>query len=172
MIVVLFLLIGICTLMSDYYITDNLAYDWFYSKSVDLYTIFNFTYIRIIENFLLIFGVYIHRNYPRELNISQEMIIVLIFNWTLAAYYEFLPHVDPFKEGCVFIYNWFSFGEIVRSCLFIVTLYLLTYNSTTTFPLPFSWVFNDISKFIFEPSCLEVYMRYLEVKDPAGNVSI
>ena len=34
------------------------------------------------------------------------------------------------------------------------------------FPLPFTWILKDFSKFIFEPLCVEVFKEYLEKKEP------
>jgi len=30
------------------------------------------------------------------------------------------------------------------------------------FPLPFTWIFKDLSKFIFEPMCVKIFKNYLE----------
>ena len=46
---------------SDYYITGNLAYDWFAPNAVKMYWMINFTNARVIENILLVLCSYVHR---------------------------------------------------------------------------------------------------------------
>jgi len=36
------------------------------------------------------------------------------------------------------------------------------------FPLPFTWIFRDLSKFIFEPYCVHVFRKYLKEKEKAS----
>ena len=33
------------------------------------------------------------------------------------------------------------------------------------FPLPFTWIFRDLSKFIFEPICVKIFRKYLEKEE-------
>ena len=33
------------------------------------------------------------------------------------------------------------------------------------FPLPFTWIFRDLSKFIFEPYCVKVFRNYLKQEE-------
>lgn len=163
-------LTAVSCVCSNFYITDNVAYDWFDKQGSNLYKVINFTYIRILENFILLFGAYIHRNYPKELNIAQEIKLILVCNWALTAYFELLPQKDGQKAYCFLgLYNYFALGEIIRSCMFILALFVLTYSSTGSFPLPFTWVFNDLTKFIFEPTCLSAFIRYLEIKEPESS---
>ena len=44
---------------------------------------------------------------------------------------------------------------------FFVSLMYCTRKCYGLFPLPFTWIFRDFSKFIFEPLCLSVFRNYL-----------
>lgn len=67
------------------------------------------------------------------------------------------------------LFNMMSLGEVIRSSAFIITLYVLTYNYTDKYPIPFLWIFKDLSKFIYEPTCLETFMNYLELKEQKSS---
>lgn len=182
---VCFLVLGY--FLSDYYLTDNFALDWYSPKAKEIYGFTSFTFIRIAENFILIMCSYVHRylrlsrNYPEELNISQEINSVLLVNYLLSVYFEvinnenlnsmFSSSTHSLKNTCFLgLFNMLSVGEMFRTCAFIVSLFMLTYKSSVVFPLPFMWVFKDLSKFIFEPICLKIFMDYLEAKDKLSSL--
>lgn len=48
-------------LLADYYVTDNFAFDWYSHNGRHVYTVLNFTYIRIFENYILLLCSYVHR---------------------------------------------------------------------------------------------------------------
>lgn len=159
--------------LSDYYITDNFAYDWFVPDRSGYYKVINFTYMRVFENFVLLACSWLHRNYPPELNISLEINYVMWSNWAISTYFEVLNRVHGGRTACLLgLFNLVSFGEIMRSCTFIGFMFSLTYNATTAFPLPFVWVFSDLSKFIFEPMCLKVFMNYLSKRDKESRLCL
>ena len=54
---------------------------------------------------------------------------------------------------------------LVRAVTFISVLTFLTRKTKDFFPLPFTWIFKDLSKFIFEPMCLKVFRDYLDEKE-------
>ena len=84
----------------------------------------------------------------------------------MSAYFEAIGQIEGGRQYCLLgLFNLAAFGEIVRSCSFILTLYALTRRSKSTSPLPYSWVFEDLSKFIFEPTCLQVFVDYLEQRE-------
>lgn len=47
--------------LADYYVTDVFAFDWYREKAQTAYKAVNFTYIRIIENIIMMACCYIHR---------------------------------------------------------------------------------------------------------------
>lgn len=94
-----------------------------------------------------------------------------MFNWCVSAYFEAIGQIRGGRQFCLLgLFNLAAFGEIVRSCSFILTLYALTRQSQAVSPLPYSWVFEDLSKFIFEPTCLQVFVDYLEQKEPKSKL--
>ena len=48
-------------ILADYYVTDNFAFDWYASEGRHVYTVLNFTYIRVLENYVLLLCSYVHR---------------------------------------------------------------------------------------------------------------
>lgn len=48
-------------ILADYYVTDNFAYDWYEPTASYAYKYINFTYIRVLENAILIACCYLHR---------------------------------------------------------------------------------------------------------------
>jgi hypothetical protein len=52
-----------------------------------------------------------------------------------------------------------------RAFTFVFFLFWFTRKCTDEFPLPFTWIFKDLSKFIFEPMCVQIFRRYLEEKE-------
>jgi hypothetical protein len=50
---------------------------------------------------------------------------------------------------------------------FMGSLLYCTRKCYGLFPLPFTWIFRDLSKFIFEPVCLRVFRKYLVEKERA-----
>jgi hypothetical protein len=110
-------------------------------------------------------------NYPKELNISQEIICVLGINWSLSVYSEFIFRRSPNKEICVFgMYNLFSFEELLRSSSIIILLYSLTYKKITRPSIAYVWLFNDLSKFILEPTCYITFIKYLCKNEPTRSL--
>lgn len=165
-------LVFLSYVLSGIYITDNFSYDWYVPGHSDYYKIINFTYMRVLENFVLLACSWLHRNYPPELNISLEINYVMWSNWAISTYFEILNRLPRGRTACIGgMFNLVSFGEMVRSCTFIGFMFSLTYNATTDFPLPFVWVFSDLSKFIFEPMCLKVFMNYLAKRDPESRLA-
>lgn len=70
------------------------------------------------------------------------------------------------REICVLgIYNVYSFEELVRSSAMIISLYTLTYRKLTRPNIAYVWLFNDLSKFILEPTCYMTFLQYLCKKE-------
>ena len=57
----LFVLSVVAYFLSDYYVTDIFAFDWYNSKAMAAYKMLNFTYIRIVENIILLVCCYLNR---------------------------------------------------------------------------------------------------------------
>ena len=62
--------------------------------------------------------------------------------------------------------------DLLRCLSFVAIIYFVTVNSFAFFPLPFVWVFEDFSKFIFEPQCVAVFIDYIKLKEPQKLNSI
>lgn len=58
-----------------------------------------------------------------------------------------------------------AFGDILRTISFFVALMSCTRKCSGLFPLPFTWIFRDLSKFLFEPVCVKVFRHYLLEKE-------
>lgn len=82
-----------------------------------------------------------------------------------------IPSPNP-SDRCVLGFTIAGFGELLRTLGFSVVLHLCTKKCWAFFPLPFTWIFKDFSKFIFEPICVEVFKNYLEEKEPQSNQKI
>lgn len=109
-------------------------------------------------------------NYPRQMNITREFVWVLGINWTLCAYFEIVNRWPAARDACAFgLFNALSLGEVIRSCGIICLLYCLTYKNLTAPKTTFSWIFKDLSKFIFEPTCYITFLKYLAKKEPARS---
>lgn len=99
--------------------------------------------------------------------------ISFILNYLLNWYYAIFVISDSLINNttyCVFgIFSAKAVGDICRSLSFIATLYFVTINSSQMFPLPFTWIFRDLSKFIFEPMCVKVFRDYLKAKEKSKS---
>lgn len=92
-------------------------------------------------------------------------------NW----YNELLVNQDIFsnftkdpndKVLCVLgIFTLNGMGDILRALAYLGSLIYCTRKCYGLFPLPFTWIFRDLSKFIFEPLCVKVFRKYLNEKE-------
>ena len=173
----LLLLSVVAYFLSSYYVTDIFALDWYDPAATEAYKFMNFTYIRIVENTILLTCCYLHRyallirNYPKDFNISQEINMLCLSNWVLCCYFEILSRHQPARSYCFLgIYNLLGFGEVFRSCSIILSLYILTLRSHDHATKTYIWLFNDLSKFILEPTCYLTFLRYLTKKEPRSKI--
>lgn len=58
---ILLLLSILAYTLADYYVTDVFAFDWYIEGAQTAYKVVNFTYIRIVENIILLTCCYLHR---------------------------------------------------------------------------------------------------------------
>lgn len=111
------------------------------------------------------------RHYPQEFNINSEVFIALLINWFTNCHFEIFS--TQIQNVCVFgIWHYNAFGDLMKNFGFIAVLFYLTNKSNYYFPLPFSWIFKDLSKFIFEPTCVAVFRKYLLKKEPNSRLAL
>lgn len=71
------------------------------------------------------------------------------------------------KSDCVFgTFSGNGLMEILRALIFIIIVKICTKDYYNLFPLPFTWIFNDFSKFVFEPMCIPIFCNYLNIMEP------
>ena len=59
-------------------------------------------------------------------------------------------------------------SDLLRALSFVASLAWYTRKTYALFPLPFTWIFRDLSKFIFDPTCVSVFRKYL-IKEERGK---
>lgn len=132
----------------------------------------NLTFFHIFESLTLLICFAYHRHYPKEFNIRSEILIAglsnIITNNLLEAFSAFHFDTSESVETCVLgIWHFNTVADVARCINFVTVLWYLTNKSTMQyFPLPFTWIFKDLSKFIFEPTCIKVFQQYLEQQEP------
>lgn len=73
-------------------------------------------------------------------------------------------------DDCIFsVFTANGMMEIIRAVVFIIIVKICTKDYYNLFPLPFTWVFNDFSKFVFEPMCIPVFCKYLQEIEPESS---
>jgi len=170
------IILGLCVVMlvstfamSSQYYTMYAAFDWYSPDSVVAMEIYNVTFFHILESLLLLLCFVINRHYPREFNIKSEILLAALLSIVFSNGIEFSSFNNQ-SDSCVFgLLHFNTVGDLFRSLGFVAVLYYLTKKSNQYFPLPFTWIFKDLSKFIFEPTCIKVYQQYLSEKEPAGS---
>lgn len=58
------------------------------------------------------------------------------------------------------------FGTIMRAMSYFVATLLVLTRSKANFPLPFTWIFNDLKMFILEPYSLRIFREYVKQMEP------
>lgn len=142
--------------------------DWYDPNYVWMYTIVNSTYYHVLESLVLISCFMIHRNYPKEFNITQEVLwgAILDYSFNNHLQYQMLSN-QASGDGCMFdMLHYNAVNDCIRALGFVIVLWRLTNKSGDYFPLPFTWIFKDLSKFIFEHTCIKVFREYLVKKEP------
>lgn len=159
------------TVTSDSTYTLFDSFDWFDPSYLFSYKYFNQTLFHIVEASILLFCYSKHRHYPKEFNITQEIFWATLLNWIFNNHLELSPHlIENDAGGCVFgVIHFKAFSDCIKALGFVIVLWYLTNKSDNYFPLPFTWIFKDLSKFIFEQTCIKVYRDYLIKKEPEGS---
>lgn len=129
------------------------------------------TVLHMIELSIMITCFYVNRNFPAEYSITQEVGLNLLIAWLMNTGFDFL---NTFKRGdqlgdagCGVLFRVESIFDFARAYSFVLILHVISRNSFSYFPLPFTWIFNDLSKFIFEPICFDIFAKYLKEKEPS-----
>jgi hypothetical protein len=108
------------------------------------------------------------RNYPKEFAISREISLSFAINYIINWYYALLVTSNKITTEKHCILGFFTpkgLGDMLRCFTFVFFLWWYTRKCTDEFPLPFTWIFKDLSKFIFEPMCVKIFRKYLEEKE-------
>lgn len=144
---------------------------WYWISAIFIYwRLLCFHYARTATgNLIEIFRKLIFfRNYPKEFAISREISLSFLINYLLNWYYALLVtsnHVTTEKHCLLGLFTPKGLGDMCRAFTFVFFLFWFTRKSTDDFPLPFTWIFKDLSKFIFEPMCVQIFRKYLEEKE-------
>ena len=144
--------------------------DWFVPGEANWKSEFlTSTNLHAIEVLIMYFSYYLHRHFPEEFNLSVEVWLNLGTGWLMDSIEDFSDalRADPGRVNCIgFIIRGIAFIEIVRCSAFVIITYAITMRKFRSFPLPYSWVFDDFSKFLFEPRCVTLFVKYLRQKEP------
>lgn len=133
------------------------------------YSVLSGTSLHIVEMGALFFSFYIHRHFPKEFSLSTEMILNMISGWFFNSVLDVANALKTAPHKQLFIFDAFRLDAVVdllRCFTFIVIIYVVTMRTFSFFPLPFTWVFRDFSKFLFEPQCISVFLQYLREREP------
>lgn len=173
LLIVIVILLGVYTLISDGYYVMYVSFDWYDPNTVDVYKFINQTYWHMIEVTVLCVCYMKHRHYPREFNIAREILWATVLNYLFNNQLEVISIIHWIDNtGCLLnIIHFRAFSDCVKALGFIGVLWYLTNKSDNYFPLPFTWIFKDLSKFIFEKTCLKVYRNYLIQMEPDGRLA-
>jgi hypothetical protein len=159
---------------SEYYYTGVRSMDAYVPHHQLSYSILNWTYFAILENSLLFACLFVLKNYPSEFKIKEEVCFSFAVNFALNFVSELAVNNKGFGKAatqCVLgslTANYFV--NLLRMVLFVGHLTYITRSSFFYFPLPFAWIFKDLSKFIFEPYCIRIFEGYLHSQEPKSNV--
>lgn len=158
------------------YVSLYSMYDSYTHKAGDSPSIYSPTYFHMGELLIIYICYMLARHYPEEFNLKLELFCSLVLNFVFNIQVEISALIYAQKEHhhldvCIFsIWHYNVVGDAFRLIGFISLLYYLTRKSNDYFPLPFTWIFKDLSKFIFEPTCINVFRQYLLAKEPDGRI--
>lgn len=125
--------------------------------------------LHIFEVVVMFFGFYVHRHFPAEFSLSKEILLNLLMGWTVDWVTTLSNALSPMDNENPCIMHTLTISAVIdlmRCFTFVTIIYIITIKSFAPFPLPFTWVFRDFTKFIFEPQCVSVFLRYLKAKEP------
>ena len=155
--------------------TGYSSMDWFHNSSSagitgDLWLASCSTSsLHIFEVIVMFFGYYIHRHFPAEFSLSTELMLNLVLGWVIDWITNMTFALSPQgnENPCILgTLTIVAVLDLMRCFSFVLIIYIITMTSFKPFPLPFSWVFNDFTKFLFEPQCVRVFHKYLVKMEP------
>lgn len=137
------------------------------------YAIINLTTLEMLELLVLLGCFYTVRNYPKEFMVKQELLFTLVVNFILSQLAQNTyanPGFSSSLSQCYFgAFTGIFTLSMLRLVLFVGYLTYISRNCFFYFPLPFAWIFKDLSKFVFEPYCIRIFEAYLNVKEPNSS---
>ena len=103
------------------------------------------------------------RNYPKEIGFFEELVTIFLINWVLTWHYETFADIkNLLGSDCAFgVFTQTGICEILRSSSFVFVLAFLTRKCSAFSPLPYTWVFKELNKFLQEPECIKSFYRYI-----------
>jgi len=125
--------------------------------------------LHIFEVIVMFFGFYVHRHFPAEFSLSKEILLNLLMGWVVDWVTSLSNALSPLDNENPCILDTLTVSavlDLTRCFTFVTIIYIITIKSFAPFPLPFTWVFRDFTKFIFEPQCVSVFVHYLRAKEP------
>lgn len=157
-------------LMSNTYYTGFASLDSYSQNDRAGYFILNLTFLEIFENSLLLGSFYVLRNYPSEFVVKQEFLYSFLCNFFFSILTEGTFNNRGFGGHTVkcFLgtYSAPYAVNLMRAASVILFLHFVSRKCFFYFPLPFAWIFKDLSKFIFEPYCIRIFEAYLQKMEP------
>lgn len=160
--------------VSDSMVTSYPSLDWFIARtnpSLPWYeVILTGTSLVILECLIMLFSYWLHRKFPKEFSLSNEIRLNLIVGWLLSTGVQVLDAFvnNSAEDICLFDFiRVASLVDLIRCLAFITIYYWIAKRVAVTFPLPFTWVFQDFSKFMFVPECAATFVRYVRAKEAA-----
>ena len=158
-----------CVFYGDSFKTGYPALDWYMPHNQSYWAAFlNGTTLHIFEVVIMTISLYIHRQFPEEFNLNREIMVNLITGWIFNSLTDFANAMreDPSNPTCIFLMiRGDAFVDIVRCLTLVGIIYIIAVRQSTNFPLPYTWIFSDFTKFMFEPKCVHHFLIYLQRKE-------
>lgn len=127
--------------------------------------------LHVLELWVMLFSYYIHRHFPEEFSLTFEIRANIVLNWAinwgLNLIYGFRETYEP--DLCLLGLWSNGLVDMLRCITLVGILYWVSSSKSQNFPLPHSWIFQDLSKFIFEPRCMEYFIKYIREKESSKN---
>ena len=127
--------------------------------------------LHVLELMVMLFSFYIHRHFPEEFTLTFEIkaniVVAWAITWGLNLIYGFRESYEP--DLCLLGLWSNGLVDMVRCVTLVGILYWVSSSKFQNFPLPYSWVFEDLSKFVFEPRCMEYFIKYIREKESSKN---
>lgn len=130
--------------------------------------------LRSIEIIISLAGLYLLRNFPRQLRIFEEYVIIISMTSVISWFGDVIGvgklnhHADYVSEKCTFLQVRMDFfWEMIRSA--VICLVLTYYASLSQEPRIPSDRMHSFREFLHDVKCLEVFEKYLHKNQPHAN---